>query len=116
MGSVITMDSCPNCNDQAYTDFYYKTGEEYTFCHHCGYAKEVTFEDKKVKIQEIKDPYGAYKVRYKGSKGSLVNTVTSEDDLFRLKLSLEADRENIETALLSRYVDNKIVITNLLNN
>lgn len=114
MGSVITMEDCPNCNSQACVDFYYKTGEEYTFCHHCGYSKEVTFEKQKAKVIEIKSPYGAFKVRYRGQKGSMSNVLTSEDDLFKLKLDLEADRENIETALLSRYVDDKIVITNLL--
>ena len=35
MGSVIDYIECPNCKgeDAAVSDYYYKTGEEYIFCH-----------------------------------------------------------------------------------
>lgn len=36
MGSVIDYQECPNCKMEAAMDFYYKTGEEYMNCPHCG--------------------------------------------------------------------------------
>ena len=35
MGSVITYDlKCPKCEqEKGYSDYYYKTGEEYFYCH-----------------------------------------------------------------------------------
>ncbi len=38
MGSVIDEIKCPKCEyEHAFTDFYYKTGEEYLSCPRCGY-------------------------------------------------------------------------------
>ena len=37
MGSVIDYIECPNCKQEAFSDFYYKTGEDYINCGSCGY-------------------------------------------------------------------------------
>ena len=37
MGSVIDYIECPNCKQEAFSDFYYKTGEDYINCGNCGY-------------------------------------------------------------------------------
>ncbi len=73
MGSVIDHIDCPNCGNEAYSDFYYKTGEEYVNCQHCGYhySAEIINRDKLLteltdddwKISEIKEPYGAYRIK-----------------------------------------------------
>ena len=39
MGIVIDYIDCPNCGNEAFSDFYYKTGEEYVNCNHCGYRR-----------------------------------------------------------------------------
>jgi transcription elongation factor Elf1 len=39
MGSVIDNIECPNCNHEAFSDFYYKTGEQYINCNNCGLAR-----------------------------------------------------------------------------
>ena len=44
MGSVIDYIECPNCKHEAYSDFYYKTGEEYVNCQNCGYHYSATFK------------------------------------------------------------------------
>ena len=35
MGSVIDFIECPNCSQEAYSDFYYKSGEQYVSCSSC---------------------------------------------------------------------------------
>ena len=44
MGSVIDYIECPNCKAEAYSDFYYKTGEEYINCNNCGYHYSATYK------------------------------------------------------------------------
>ena len=44
MGSVLDTIECPVCSSEASSDYYYKTGEEYIFCSHCGYKREMRFE------------------------------------------------------------------------
>ena len=36
MGSVQSEMECPQCGGSMFTDYYYKTDEEYRFCNHCG--------------------------------------------------------------------------------
>jgi uncharacterized Zn finger protein len=68
MASVLDYIECPNCGHEAMDDFYYKTGEEYVNCSHCGYHYSATIinrekrldllTDKDWKIEELKKPYG----------------------------------------------------------
>ena len=44
MGSVIDYIECPHCGQEAYIDFYYKTGEEYINCNKCGYQENIFVE------------------------------------------------------------------------
>ena len=37
MGSVDSEIKCPNCNEEIYMDWYYKTGEHIIDCEHCKY-------------------------------------------------------------------------------
>ena len=73
MGSVIDYIECPHCGQDAYSDFYYKTGEEYVNCMNCGYQYSATIKDRTKRldeldeddfeIKELKNPYGAYKIK-----------------------------------------------------
>lgn len=77
MGSVSSPIECPHCKSEAHNEFYYKSGEEYTFCPECGYSHDLTIvrdeegkwvmdEDgttPQVKITENKNPYGAYHIK-----------------------------------------------------
>ena len=46
MGSVLDYIECPNCGQEAFSDFYYKTGEEYVNCGNCGYHYSATIKDR----------------------------------------------------------------------
>ena len=53
MGSVIDHIECPNCKQEAYSDFYYKTGEEYVNCNNCGYHRSATIVNRDKKLSEL---------------------------------------------------------------
>ena len=101
MGSVISDIECPNCNQEAYDDFYYKTGEEYVNCNNCGYHSSVTIinRDKKLneltdddwKIVELKNPYGAYRISGYDSKGFACGSLENEEQANELKAKCEQD-------------------------
>lgn len=125
MGSVIDYIECPNCKTEAYSDFYYKTGEEYVNCNNCGYHYSATIKnrDKKLteltdddwEIHELKDPYGAFRYKMAGEIGTTCGSlVTSEDaDQFRAEMKLEY-QDHVEFAQISRLVDSEIVIEDIV--
>jgi ribosomal protein S27E len=40
MGSITIQLKCPQCNNNTFCDYYYKSGEEYLTCPYCGYTWE----------------------------------------------------------------------------
>lgn len=125
MASVIEYIECPNCKQEAYLDFYYKTGEEYTTCNNCGYFKEITLKDlfKPLNevtaddwaVEELTNPYGAYKIRFKGGPGVQCGSLVSEEDFNDFKESV-TDHLDIEQVSVSRLVDGKIVTEIIIDN
>lgn len=124
MGSVIDHIDCPNCGEQAYNEFYYKTQEEDTFCASCGYmySLQITTRDKKFsdlteddwKIVEIKEPYGALMITtYSGHTQYM--SIENEEQYNNIKKSSEADVE-IEYMHVSRFVNNQIVKEIIIDN
>ena len=125
MGSVIDYIECPNCKTEAYSDFYYKTGEEYTNCNNCGYHYSATIKnrDKKLtelteddwEIKELKNLYGAFRYKMVGEIGTTCGSLaTTEDaDKFRVKMKLEY-QDHVEFAQISRLVDSEIVIEDIV--
>ena len=99
MGSVIDYIECPNCKLEAWCDFYYKTGEEYVNCHNCGYHKSVTIvnRDKDLsellqedwKIDELKNPYGAYRLKVYHSIGTQCGSLENEEQYNNFKTANE---------------------------
>jgi ribosomal protein L37E len=124
MGSVIDHIDCPNCGEEAWSDFYYKTGEEYTFCNHCGYNKSITIKnrDKKLTelteddwdISELANPYGAYRIEIKEAIGSHCGCLKSAEEFEELKTLMAEDIDKMEQFELSQFIDGKIVITDIL--
>ena len=125
MGSVIDYIECPNCKHEASDDFYYKTGEEYINCNNCGYHRSATIvnRDKKLSelteddwnIEELKTPYGAYRLKVYHSIATQCGSLENEEQYNELKKNIEADVE-IEYCSVSRFIDNKIVEELLINN
>jgi Zn ribbon nucleic-acid-binding protein len=125
MGSVLDFIECPNCKHEASDDFYYKTGEEYVNCGNCGYHRSATIvnRDKKLselteedwKVEELKTPYGAYRLKVYHSVATQCGSLENEEQYNEFKLQLEGDVE-IEFCSVSRFVDDKIKVEMLIDN
>lgn len=62
MGSVQTSCVCARCGyAEAFTEFYWRTGNEITFCERCGY-----FLESRGGLNEVGGGYGVYQARYQG--------------------------------------------------
>jgi len=134
MGSVIDYIECPNCGHEAYNDFYYKTGEEYTNCQNCGYhysatyktdddgeyitkdgTENYTFENLIMETKEIKNPYGAYRIKYYDSVGYECGSLENEQDNVELLVQVR-ELNNIEYFSINRFVDGEIVTIDIIDN
>lgn len=118
MGSVIDYIDCPNCGHEAYVDFYYKTGEEYINCNSCGYYRGATIinreknlselTDEDWKITELKDPYGAYRLKHTDDLGTACGSIEDEDGYHAIKKAV-AEMENVEYFSVSRLIGDDII-------
>lgn len=76
MGSVLNHIDCPKCGyEEAVSDFYYNTGEEYIFCSKCGYhlSHEIVRKDGKTEMEFKQDEgggFGSYKIMFDGGGSS----------------------------------------------
>ena len=129
MGSVIDYIECPNCGQEAYSDFYYKTGEEYINCNNCGYHYSATIKnrDKRLdeltdddwEIIEVKNPYASFRIKIYDSIGYQCGSLTNEDELDKLKQQLEESIHagvEVEYFSISRFVNGEIVETSIIDN
>jgi hypothetical protein len=118
MGSVIDYIDCPNCGHEAHSDFYYKTGEEFTNCSHCGFYQYIelhpdvrdlsSIKDSDWKITECTDPYGAYRIKYIGTVGNMCGTLETAATYDTVYESVMNDKD-VEFASVSRLIDGSIV-------
>ena len=127
MASVIDYIECPNCKQEAYSDYYYKTGEEYNNCNSCGYYRSVVIvnRDKQLteltlsdwKIIESKNPYGAYRYRMAGESYTRHGSLETEEaaNSFRTEMKLEY-QDHVEFAQISRLVDGNILVEDVVIN
>ena len=125
MGSVISDIECPNCNQEAYDDFYYKTGEEYVNCNHCGYHYSATIKnrDKKLseltdddwEMKELKNPYGAYRLKYYDSVAYQCGALENEQNCVELLVEVKA-LNNVEYFSINRFVDGEIIKMSVIDN
>ena len=125
MGSIIEHIECPNCEHEAFSDFYYKTGEEYVNCSNCGYHYSATIKDRTKLISELteddyeivysKDPYGAYKIKMYEGVGYTCGSLKNKKQLNELKKQCEQD-DTIEYLQVSRFVDGQIKVEIIIDN
>ena len=134
MGSVIDYIDCPNCGHEAYCDFYYKTGEEYVNCQNCGYHYSATYQrDKEGKYitkdgtdnttfdnmimvtKELKNPYGAYRLKYYDSVAYQCGALENEEDFVKLSVNMR-EQDNVELFTISRFVDDEIKVIHVIDN
>jgi len=128
MGSVIDYIECPNCKQEAYDDFYYKTGEEYINCQHCGYnysaqwksdeqGKFITkdgtenyeFDNLIMETKELKNPYGAFRIKYYDSVGYECGSLESEEDFVKILANVREQKE-LESFTVSRFINEEVGI------
>jgi hypothetical protein len=134
MGSVIDYIECPHCEHEAFSDFYYKTGEEYINCQNCGYHYSATYKTDDegeyitkdgtdnyesdnliVEMKELKNPYGAYRLKYYDSVGYECGSLESEQNCVELLVEVKA-LNNIEYFSINRFVDGEIVTIDVIDN
>ena len=134
MGSVIDYIECPNCKHEAYSDFYYKTGEEYVNCQNCGYhysatykrdeeGKYVTkdgtdnlsFDNLIMETKELKNPYGAYRIKHYDAIGYMCGSLEREEDFVQLLVQVR-EQANVETFRINRFVDGEILKISVVDN
>jgi len=125
MGSVLDYIECPNCKHEASDDFYYKTGEEYVNCNNCGYHFSATIvnRDKKLselveedwKIEELKNPYGAYRIKVYHSPIRQCGSLETESEYAELLQHL-SNNDNVEFCSVSRLIDGEIVTEMVIDN
>ena len=112
---------------EAISDYYYKTGEEYIFCTECGYQHNFYYErneDGSYKLEdptkpadllnlipideEIKNPYGTYKIKIKEAPGHSLGTLEKEEDFGVLAQQVnEGEIENLEYCEVKRFINGK---------
>jgi Zn ribbon nucleic-acid-binding protein len=125
MGSVLDFIECPNCKHEASDDFYYKTGEEYVNCGNCGYHRSATIvnRDKKLselteddwKVEELKNPYGAYRLKVYHSVATQCGSLENEEQYNELKKTIEDDME-VEFCSVSKFINGEIVTEMIVDN
>lgn len=118
MGSVIDYIDCPNCKQEAFSDYYWKTGEEYVNCQSCGYhysqvivnrgkpMSEMTKDDWEIK--EIKNPYGAFMFKQNDSIGTRHGSLENEKEYDEFVSEMISLQNEIESCVVSRFVNNEI--------
>jgi hypothetical protein len=126
MGSVQTEVECLNCNNNAYNDFYYKTGEELIVCSHCGYfysrffkrnedGKLITkdgttnfdFDNLIIEEKEIKTPFGHYTIKRYDDIGYSCGTIETENQ-YNTLVETVSKEDNVESITISRLIDDEI--------
>ena len=134
MGSVISDIECPNCGQDAFSDFYYKSGEEYVNCQHCGYhysatyktdddgeyitkdgTNKYTFDNLIMETNELKNPYGAYRIKYYDSVSTLCGSLGNEEGFVGLLIQVR-EQDNVESFPVSRFVDGEIKVIHVIDN
>jgi len=135
MGSVIDYIECPNCGHEAYSDFYYKTGEEYVNCQNCGYHYSATyktdgngeyvtkdgtddysFDNLIMETKELKNPYGAYRLKYYDSVAYECGSLESEKDFVDIVANLLEIKNTVELFTVSRLINGKIGVIHVIDN
>ena len=129
MGSVINYIECPRCEQEAFSDYYYKTGEEYINCNSCGYHYSFVIkrdeEGNMIKIDESKDfaidnvvreekifkePYCAYSIEVDNGVRSCGRLESEKDynEFVSDIVSLFNQEHNMQEVIVSKFADGKI--------
>jgi hypothetical protein len=124
MGSISDYIDCPKCGNEAHNEFYYKSGEEYITCTHCGYSRKfyiTNYEDQptepgkegefewvpKFELEEL-EPHGAYRLRQKGAMAYECGSFTEPAGAEEFARLVEERKGELEYAEYTTFIDNKV--------
>ena len=117
MGSVLEEIDCPHCSNEATLDFYYKTGEEYIMCNHCGYYRaqyidrsddyEDVSEPKWI-TDELKNPYGVYRIQLIDHPGYQIGSLENEKHWIEFVADTMQHKDQIKSFTLNRFINNRL--------
>jgi hypothetical protein len=132
MGSVIDYIECPNCKQEAFSDYYYKTGEEYINCSSCGYHysyiikrdddgnmikidenKDFAIDNVVREEKELKEPYGAYRIKHYDSVATQCGSLSNKSEFNDLVHHVIDNDKNIEYASVSKLLNENIITETL---
>lgn len=117
MGSVQDYQKCEKCGGVRFVDFYYKTGEEYSFCQRCGESRnyqiqrndqgEALFDTNGyLKFEEkIEKGYGTFAIVQKNGVGQVgsFNQPIPEETIQEFKKIFEGDEIDTERSYLAAW-------------
>lgn len=125
MGSVIDFIECPNCKHEATEDYYYRTGECYTFCRNCGYSHTERIKNRDKKLNELKEedwdivtvdkPYGAYIIEMKDSPSNLIGTLINEEHFNEICNNVHAFIGEVKSFQINQFIDGEVRNTLILD-
>lgn len=126
MGSVIDHIECPNCKREAFSDFYYKTGEEYTYCQNCGYNKSASIinRDKKLsdlteedwEIKENLTPAGAFRVKEYNTSGEFCGSFNTLESMENMIADIKRNPEDVEFFAVNKFVNGEFTTEIIIDN
>lgn len=119
MGSVIDTFDCPVCKEEATRDFYYRTGEEYCYCPHCGFQEQYYFPDDskgQLSHSRVDNPFGAFSVTYKDSMGTACGSYRNQEEQLEHQEHLIAQGDKVKNYTVSQFIDGGIVETVFIDN
>jgi hypothetical protein len=121
MGSVIDTIACSRCGGKAFSEYYYKSGEEETSCMHCGYQYSGRYQrDENRKLvtkdgtddyrfenliwtERIEQPYACYHIKLKDSQFTNFGSLDNEQEVELFRAEVKDRKEEIEVAFLSMF-------------
>jgi hypothetical protein len=120
MGSVLNHIDCPKCGyEEATSDYYYNSGEEYIFCSKCGYhlSHEIIREDIDNPTendvggykQDEGGGFGAYRIMFDG--GGSLGSFKTEEDIKEFEKGIIEQYEKGELKNGNNQMPTEIIIT-----
>ena len=125
MNSVISTSTCPRCAGEAYTEFYYNSGEEETSCMFCGYRYQGRYQrDENGKLvtadgtndyrfenliwtEKKVEPYACFHLKFKKRRATQCGSLENEEAIAAFKSEVDERMKEIERAFISRYDEEK---------
>lgn len=109
MGSVTDYIECPKCGNEAHSEFYYKTGEEFITCLHCGYSRRVYLEGDTISPENFKmeefEPHGTYMIKHKGTLNHECGAFTNPNAVDEFLRVYNERKDELTSAVYTTFKD-----------